>query len=139
MVNIIFMVDDDLDDREIFQEAILKIRPAATVNFAKDGDEALMILNSGTKTPDVIFLDYNMPRMTGIQCLRSLKADEKLRTIPVVMYTTSGDREEEKVCLLLGADHYMKKTASFDELCKEIQRLLTSIEERKMNRGELLG
>ena len=133
------MVDDDQDDREIFHEAIHKVYPLVQVNFAKDGEEALALLNTMQVNPDVIFLDHNMPRKTGLQCLRALKADGKTRSIPIIMYTTSGDREEEKVALLLGADHYMKKTASFDQLCDEIQRLLAMVENQKKNPGELRG
>lgn len=139
MLNIVFMVDDDLDDREIFLEAVRSVHPTVAVTFATDGAEALRILSGSNENPDVIFLDYNMPRMTGVQCLRALKADARLRTIPVIMYTTSGDREEEKVALLLGADHYMKKTANFRELCAEIQRLLSMVERQKSQPGQLRG
>ena len=133
------MVDDDQDDREIFHEAIRNVYPSVQVNFAKDGEEALAMLSTMQVNPDVIFLDHNMPRKTGVQCLRALKANNKTRSIPVIMYTTSGDREEEKVALLLGADHYMKKTVSFDHLCSEIQRLLGMVENQKKNPGELRG
>lgn len=133
------MVDDDQDDREIFHEAIRRVYPLVQVNFAKDGDEALALLSTMQDNPDVIFLDHNMPRTTGVQCLRSLKANVKTRSIPVIMYTTSGDREEEKVALLLGADHYMKKTVNFEHLCSEIQRLLAMVENQKRNPGELRG
>lgn len=133
------MVDDDQDDREVFLEAIRKVYPSVQVDFAKDGEEALVLLNTMQVNPDVIFLDHNMPRKTGVQCLRALKADVKTRSIPVVMYTTSGDREEEKVALLLGADHYMKKTVNFEQLCTEIKRLLAMVENQPKNRGELRG
>jgi CheY-like chemotaxis protein len=139
MLKIIFMVDDDLDDREVFQEAIGKLYPTTKLLFASEGEEALRILSAGNFNPDVIFLDYNMPRVTGVQCLRALKANEKTRMIPVIMYTTSGDREEEKVALLLGADHYMKKTTSFNQLCSEIKRLLTIVETQITRPGELRG
>lgn len=131
MLNIVFMVDDDQDDREVFHEAIRMVYPSVSVNFAKDGDEALELLGAMPANPDVIFLDHNMPRKTGVQCLRALKANAKTRSIPVVMYSSSGDREEEKVALLLGADHYMKKTTSFQHLCSEIQRLLIMVENQK--------
>jgi DNA-binding response OmpR family regulator len=133
------MVDDDQDDREVFHEAIRLVYPSVQVDFAIDGDEALAYLDTAQVAPDVIFLDHNMPRKTGVQCLRALKANVKTRSIPVIMYTTSGDREEEKVALLLGADHYMKKTASFEHLCLEIKRLLTLVENQKKNPGELRG
>jgi CheY-like chemotaxis protein len=130
MLKVIFMVDDDQDDREVFSEAIFKVYPTVEVIFASAGDEALNILSVIKTNPDVIFLDYNMPRMTGVQCLRALKAHAKTKSIPVIMYTTSGDREEEKVSLLLGADHYLQKNTNFDHLCTELQRLLELVQNK---------
>jgi CheY-like chemotaxis protein len=128
MRKILFMIDDDQDDREIFQEAIINCNASVELVFAEDGEQALKLLASGKTQPDVIFLDYNMPRMSGIECLKKLKSNEKTKNIPTIMYTTSGDREQEKVLLLLGADHYMRKTTSFMELCKELQRLLAIVD-----------
>jgi CheY-like chemotaxis protein len=129
MVKILFMVDDDQDDREIFQEAIMQYDPSIKLAFARDGLEALEFLENHPK-PDVIFLDYNMPRMNGVECLKKLKENALTRSIPTIMYSTSGDREQEKVVLHLGADHYMQKTASFTELCNELGRLLGLIGEK---------
>lgn len=128
MVKILFLVDDDQDDRDIFREAVTVCDSGIELIFASDGVEALEILNSSVVRPDVIFLDYNMPRMNGLECLKRLKANESTRNIPTIMYTTSGDREEEKVILFHGADYYMKKTVSFQGLCEELQRLFKLIE-----------
>jgi CheY-like chemotaxis protein len=136
MVKILFMIDDDQDDREIFLEAINTCNPDLEVLFARDGIEALDVLASAIKHPDVIFLDYNMPRMNGLDCLRQLKTDSKTRAIPTVMYTTSGDREQEKVVLMLGADYYMRKTTSFKTLCTELSRLLSLVEQKTLKASE---
>ena len=128
MVKILFMVDDDQDDREIFKEAITHCNPDIELLFAQDGLQALEILNSGIPLPDMIFLDYNMPRMNGSECLKRLKADSKTKHIPTIIYTTSGDREQEKVILLLGADYYLQKTTSFKQLCDELDHLIKSVE-----------
>ena len=127
MFKIVLMIDDDQDDREIFREALLTCNPNLQILFAADGVEALDFLQSHAARPDVIFLDYNMPRMNGVECLKELKSRVDTKTIPVVMYTTSGDREEEKVIRFLGADYYMRKTVSFAQLCTELDRLLKEI------------
>jgi CheY-like chemotaxis protein len=137
MVRIIFMIDDDEDDKEIFEEAILKCYPNVELMFAGDGEEALRILHAATRNPDVIFLDYNMPRMSGVDCLRILKSQERTRSIPVVMYTTSGNLEEERVTRMIGADHYLKKTNSFNELCTALKKVLTEIDSKVKHPGEL--
>lgn len=130
MINVLFLIDDDQDDREIFEEAIKSCHPSIEIAFACDGVEALEILHSASENPDVIFLDYNMPRMNGVECLKELKSHHKTKDIPTIMYTTSGDREHEKVVLLLGADYYMQKTANFKQLCDELDRVLTRLGER---------
>lgn len=127
MIKILFLIDDDQDDREIFREAVAKCDPKIEMMFAKDGLEALQILDSSIILPDVIFLDYNMPRMNGLECLKRLKANTDTKDIPTIMYTTSGDREQENVVLLLGADYYMQKTVSFTNLCEELSRLFDLI------------
>src|SRR5688572_3417451 len=129
MVKILFMIDDDIDDRQIFQEAIVVCNPDINMVFASDGEEALEILQDATVLPDVIFLDYNMPRMNGVQCLKRLKSTPAFKSIPTVMYTTSGDREEEKVVRVLGAAYYMRKTTSFVGLCNELKRVLDIIDQ----------
>jgi CheY-like chemotaxis protein len=135
MIKVLFMIDDDVDDREIFQEAISVCNPAIELVFAYDGVQALEILDSGTIHPDVIFLDYNMPRMSGLECLKALKSNTSYKEIPTVMYTTSGDREEEKVLLILGADHYMRKTTSFTGLCAELKRIIELIERKLQSKS----
>jgi CheY-like chemotaxis protein len=132
MIKIIFMIDDDEDDRDIFRDAILHCNPNIDLLFARDGLEALDILKSSWVQPDAIFLDYNMPRMNGVECLKELKSAENTREIPVVMYTTLGDRAQENVILKLGADYYMRKTYSFDELCTELHRLLDVISQKEV-------
>ena len=100
MINFVFMIDDDQDDREVFQEAITHCCPDVQVEFAIDGTQAVKTLSSTARKPDIIFLDHNMPGLNGVDCLRVLKGQENTKSIPVVMYTTSGDREEEKVAAL---------------------------------------
>lgn len=110
------MIDDDQDDREIFQEAMRICCPQAELMFATDGENALRILKMSPHNPDVIFLDYNMPGMTGLDCLRALKSQEKTRSIPVVMYTTSRDADDKNVAYRLGANYFITKPNSFDDL-----------------------
>lgn len=132
------MSSSSQDDREIFREAVATCDPKIEIMFANDGLEALQILDSSMILPDVIFLDYNMPRMNGLECLKRLKANADTKNIPTIMYTTSGDREQEKVVLLLGADYYMQKTINFKSLCQELSRLFDLIE-RNQSLKDLKG
>lgn len=121
----IFYADDDAEDREIFCDAIQQINPAIKVVLSKDGQEALEILSVQSQAPDYIFLDINMPRMNGIECLTKLKSDDRLKSIPVIIYSTTADSREVKRLILLGADEFISKANSFAKLKESLHKVLT--------------
>src|SRR5206468_5640389 len=113
----ILLVDDDADDRKYFTEAVNEIDSTITCIMAKDGLQALTLLKSaGFDLPDYIFLDLRMPRISGKQCLLQIKADERLKNIPVVIYTTSRSVEESEEMQNLGAVHFISKPSDPDEI-----------------------
>lgn len=120
----IFYADDDAEDREIFCDVIQQINPGIKVVLSKDGQEALEILNLQKPPPDFIFLDINMPRMNGIECLVKLKSDDRFKTIPVIIYSTTTDSREVKKMILLGADEFISKANSFEGLKESICKIL---------------
>lgn len=137
MTDIILLIDDDEDDCEIFQEAISDSCPSAQLVIASDGVEAIEILNSGKVRPDVIFLDFNLPKMNGFDCLHLLKIDPGTKMIPIVMYSTSGERKQEETALRLGADYYLQKKPGFRQLCGDLKKLLALMDEKKTGRKTL--
>ncbi|MDT7827612.1 response regulator [Pricia sp. S334] len=125
---IYLIVDDDSDDIDFFCEAIEKIRPKAKCLIALNGEEALQLLRETDKPlPDYIFLDLNMPRMDGKTCLGALKTDNTLSDIPVIIYTTSGHHKDREETTKLGADYYLVKPTSFDQLCKAIEKAVKAV------------
>ena len=84
----ILNVDDDIEDIEIFCDAVSEIDPSIICLVAKSAEEALKILNSELELPAYIFLDINMPKVDGNACLREIRKDKRLSTIPVIMYST---------------------------------------------------
>jgi CheY-like chemotaxis protein len=113
----ILLVDDDADDRKYFMEAAAEIDSTIECITAKDGQQALTLLKShDLALPDYIFLDLRMPRISGKQCLLQIKADERLRDIPVIIYTTSRGVEESEELQKLGAVHFISKPADPDEI-----------------------
>jgi len=119
----IFLVDDDLDDQEIFVLALDEIDPTFACVSAKNGLEAMEKLKDPTFRPEFIFLDLNMPRMNGIQCLLEIKKDPALRDIPVVIYTTSSESRHKEETLALGATAYMTKPPGIEELVTSLQKI----------------
>ncbi len=118
---ICLLVDDDIDDHEIFSLALEQADRPVTLIRAYDGVEALAHLRSEDTLPDFIFLDLNMPRMNGKQCLEHLKNDEELKDIPVVIYSTSSEIKDLLDAQRLGASAFIVKSASVQELTMALQ------------------
>jgi CheY-like chemotaxis protein len=128
MIKNILLVDDDSDDISFFQEAINEVD--STVNFysAKSGSSAFeLLLHPQTTVPDLIFLDLNMPRMNGWQCLTKFKTDDKLQQIPVVMYSTSAMKTDVQKALGLGAIALYQKPERFEELKQLLKAVITKL------------
>jgi len=88
---------------------------------SSDCEKALSILKSGEiALPDIIFLDLNMPRLNGKQCLEELKKTAHLCHIPVIIYTTSSEKRDIEETSKLGAAHFLTKPNKFEELCKAL-------------------
>ena len=121
----ILLVDDDADDRKYFIEALTEIEPTAECISAKDGGEALDILHDEQQTlPDYIFLDLRMPRVNGRLCLKEIKATERLKHIPVIVYTTSQDLLEAVEMESQGVVKFITKPTSTEEIYYVISQAL---------------
>lgn len=119
-----FLIDDDADDVAIFKEAAMEANPALEIASAANGYEALKILRrSSGNYPNIIFLDLNMPRMGGKECLAELKKDSTLRNIPVIVYTTSSQSKDIEEAMLKGAICFITKPTSI----KELKHILSTI------------
>lgn len=112
----LLLVDDSADDLELAERLIMKVAPGVVVNCAEDGIRALALLHApaGQRlAPDLILLDYRMPRMDGADVLRALRADEGTRHVPVVIVSSSNERGDLKRCYELGANSYVRKPVNF--------------------------
>jgi CheY-like chemotaxis protein len=135
MIKVLFLIDDDQDDREIFKEALTECDPAIELLFASDGIEALNTLESIKHMPDVIFVDNYMPRMSGVECLKALKLNTKTRSIATVIYSTSDIAERDELMLRSGADYFLKKHSSYSDLFSELKAMLEIIKEKLASRA----
>ena len=113
----VLIVDDDADDRQLFEDAVKEIDERIECIAAKDGQQALELLkNSHGHLPDLIFLDLRMPRFSGRRCLLEIKKDKLLSHIPVIIYTTSQEVEESQELKDMGAVHFMSKPDNPEEI-----------------------
>lgn len=118
------LADDDRDDAELFSEAIISLTPPVDFEHVEDGRAVMEFLSDTHKRkPDIIFLDLNMPQMSGWQCLAKLKNDIYLQDIPVVMYSTSSHPRDKEIAVDLGAHGFITKPTDF----KVLQRILRGI------------
>ena len=119
----ILLADDDPDDRELFTEAA-GMHDAHVIGV-QNGMQLMINLLQTDALPDVILLDLNMPEKDGKECLREIREHDKLKAIPVVIYSTSSAKKDIDDTQRLGANLYITKPNSFAELKKTIQRLLS--------------
>jgi len=127
----ILIADDDADDRLMASEALEESRLANDLRFVEDGEELLDYLYhrgrfaaaGESPRPGLILLDLNMPRMDGREALREIKGDPALRSIPVVVLTTSKAEEDIYRTYDLGVNSFITKPVQFEGLV-EVMRTL---------------
>jgi len=124
------IVDDDTDDRYFFRSAIRKNNPSYQCIEAENGVDALDQLRKAKQLPDFIFLDLNMPKMDGRECLKELKKDKTLKDIPVIIYSTSDYKLDKEVTKELGADYYITKLSDIYELPEELLKAMKKTGEK---------
>ena len=122
---VILIVDDDPDDIIFFSEAVAELDGSIECVAARGGEEAIQLLNGHPKlVPDFIFLDLNMPRMNGKECLNHLKSDKELCAIPVIIYTTSKSTDDAVETTQMGAICFLTKPNKFSDLKTALQQIL---------------
>ena len=123
----IYLADDDADDREFFEEALKEVSIATELTTTIDGVELMTTLEKaviGPPPPHVIFLDLNMPRKNGFECLEEIREHPKLKNIPIVIFSTTANENSIQKTYLLGANCYIRKPHSHQLLKKAIETVL---------------
>ena len=121
-----FIVDDDIDDQDLFIEAVNEVDDSIECMSASNCEEALDLLkNKKIGMPDMIFLDLNMPRKSGFECLTEIKLIDKLKDLPVIIFSTSLDMSIVDILFERGAFFYIQKPGDFSKLKKVILDALT--------------
>lgn len=120
----ILLVEDNPGDIELTREALLEGKIANRLSVARDGVEALEFLsNPAMPRPDMVLLDLNLPRKSGLEVLVIIKASPELRSIPVVVLTTSRDEADIANSYGAHANCYIAKPVDFDKFMRVVQSL----------------
>jgi CheY-like chemotaxis protein len=122
----VLLADDDDDDRLFFREAFEELKLKTQLKTAIDGVELLDYLaQPDAVLPHVLFLDLNMPRKGGMDCLKELKSDNRYKDIAIAIYSTSASEEDIEEAFVKGANVYIKKPSDFEELKKVLAKVIT--------------
>lgn len=130
----ILLAEDDSDDRFFFKQALSDLNEHVRLTIFDNGEDVLNYLfDAAQARPDVLFLDLNMPRKNGSECLAKIRHFKGLEELPVVVYSTSLYEEIVENLYLLGATHYIRKT-SHHELKQMLSHVLSKVRLQSLKR-----
>jgi|SRR6185437_2243483 len=129
----ILLADDDVDDYTFFKEALKDFPLPTTLNWLQNGEELMQHLtNEANAIPDILFLDLNMSRKNGFECLSEIKLHERLKDLPIIIYSTSFHNVIAHKLHKNGANYYISKPSEISELKKAVQKMITLVKEENI-------
>ncbi len=131
----ILLADDDMDDCTFFKQALIDFNIPTLLTTLQNGEQLMQLLSSinklnGLKSlplPDMLFLDLNMPRKNGSECLSEIQQSNKLKKLPVIVFSTSYEKEVVNNLYQNGAHYFIRKPAEFSQLKKIIRKTVSFI------------
>lgn len=121
----VLLADDEEDDRNFFIDAFKELKINVVVNVVNNGQELIDHLSqTHVSLPHVVFLDLNMPRKTGFECLNEIKSMDHLKDISIAIYSTSASEKDIEETFVRGANVYIKKPSSFSSLKKVLAQVI---------------
>jgi CheY-like chemotaxis protein len=123
----LLLADDDEDDCAFFKEALDELLLSVSLVTVNDGVQLMDFLSNNPlkSLPDILFLDLNMPRKSGFECLSEIKRIDKLRHLSVIIFSTSLDINMVDLMYEKGATYYIQKPGEFSKLKKVIANALS--------------
>jgi CheY-like chemotaxis protein len=118
------LIEDNTADADLIQRVLKKIDPAIHIYLARDGEEALQILENWSgkiPSPMVILLDLKLPKVDGLEVLKAVKSDKRLKALPIIVLTSSSQLVDVQEAYLLGANSYILKAIDFDEFSNALE------------------
>lgn len=129
----ILLIEDDMIEVMKLNRTISTLKLNHKITEANNGEEALKVLEKKDELPDIILLDLNMPKISGIEFLNILKNDDILKYIPTIILTTSNNQKDLLECYKIGIAGYVLKPLKYEDYTSKIEKLLAywSINELK--------
>jgi len=121
----ILLADDDKDDSILFQEILEELPLSTHLTKVSNGEQLMLLLNeTNDQLPDVLFLDLNMPRKNGYDCLLEIKGSEKLKSLSVIIFSTAFEPQVISLLYEKGAQYYIRKPNNYWQLKNLIHQAL---------------
>lgn len=121
----ILLIEDDMIEVMKLSRANSSLQLNHKIKQASNGEEALKLLEQKDSLPDIILLDLNMPKINGIEFLKILKADDRLKYIPTIILTTSNNQRDLLECYKIGIAGYVLKPLKYEDYVSKIDKLLS--------------
>jgi len=130
----LLLADDDKDDCLFFTEALEELHASANLTTVHDGEQLMMMLTKkNADLPNLLFLDLNMPRKNGFECLAEIKLNKKLNGLRVIIFSTSSEQKTINLLYENGAQYYIRKPADFGDLKIVIEQALIQASQKTMS------
>lgn len=124
----VFLIDDDEDDCFFFECAIRDLNAGISFSFEQSSEIALQKLQEGEiPATDILFVDWNMPKVNGSQCLMAIRNMPEYNQIPIIIYTTSSAAADKKRAFELGATSFITKTISIGDLRQKLESIFSEM------------
>jgi CheY-like chemotaxis protein len=133
----VLLADDDADDRMLFRDIMNDLGLRLLLDTVSDGVELMEFLRTAKKLPDALFLDVNMPKKDGLTCLREIKADPALQSIPVVIFSNTDNTMLVEMMLNEGAAYFVRKQHGYNKMLKLINKLFSLDKQMLTQKKEL--
>ena len=134
----ILLADDDTDDCLLFKDALDQLPVSAQLTTVHNGEQLMLLLNKNERPPDILFLDLNMPRKNGFDCLKEIRQNKNLDSLAVIPISTSIEQDAVNMLYKNGAQHYIRKPNDFSQLKHLIQNGITQIAKAKSLKENLV-
>ncbi len=132
MANLLFnilLAEDDESDRMDFKDALEESKIKNSVTTVNDGVELMdYLLKGNNPLPYLIFLDLNMPRKNGLECLKEIRSNEKFKEVVIAIYSTSSSEKDIEKTFKGGANVYLKKPSDFGMLKKALHQIIVYVD-----------
>jgi CheY-like chemotaxis protein len=119
----IWLIDDDEDDGFILQTALAELDQEINFVYVRDSEVALSKITN-EDIPDLLFLDWNMPKFSGLEVLTAIRKIPHLDSLPIIIYTTADTKAYKEQAMRHGASYFLPKQPTLSVLCKKLEHIL---------------